>query len=112
MGEKPTFSDDHRASRICVPDCAQPSTLCAGLDGGVLEPCVVHSVFSGDGKTLATVEIRPDAGATAQPVPVAAGLDWALGEELLHQPVVRHLLCKPQETLRAVSRTHNNTDNQ
>ncbi|KAF5829957.1 hypothetical protein DUNSADRAFT_15275 [Dunaliella salina] len=33
-----------------------------GLDGGVLEPCVVHSVFSGDGKTLATVEIRPDAG--------------------------------------------------
>jgi len=31
--------------------------------GGVLEPCVVHAAFSGDGGALATVELRPDAGA-------------------------------------------------
>jgi hypothetical protein len=34
-----------------------------GVDGGVLEPCVVHSAFSRDGKALVTVEVRPDAGA-------------------------------------------------
>lgn len=43
--------------------CVSGTHVRAGADGAVPEPCVVHAAFSGDGQALATVEIRPDAGA-------------------------------------------------